>query len=367
MSPPTPGGYRPEGALPTPSPTPSVVTTTAALQQVTIEEETETAGYWKQKCEVLLELNGLITVQLKDYPLVVRRLEEEKKKVEGLEAEVGQLKRDFGTAKMMIAGRKKSMLAHEKGMEQILAAIDEFVLDPESWESFDCPASGVVHGINRLYDMWKKAEDYQAVVEERVQEQYKDSIAGHEKEREEWKLALRHAEHARDGLKKEIEEERLKRRPKMVDKGVRALPRHEVCSTLTQTDAAGVKGSKGVTWAGVAAGSDSGGGPPPAGEDVEMGGASPPSGGVAPCQSSGRARGLVGHGVSCTQVMAGLWQQARMMRVGGSNTVVGVYWLLGWGRRLHKRVSSVVMYFSRFVDIPSGGMFFGGRRRPGEK
>src|SRR6266576_5735437 len=155
MSPPPPEGYRSGGVLPTPSPTPSVATTTAALQQVTIEEETETAGYWKQKCEVLLELNGLITVQLKDYPLVVQRLEEEKKKVEGLEAEVGQLKRDFGIAKMMIAGRNKSMLAHEKGMEQILAAIDEFVPDPESWESFDCPASGVVHGINRLYDMWK--------------------------------------------------------------------------------------------------------------------------------------------------------------------------------------------------------------------
>src|SRR6266576_617284 len=218
MSPPTPGGYRPEGALPTPSPTPSVATTTAALQQVTIEEETEMAGYWKKKCKVLLELNGLITVQLKDYPLVVQRLEEEKKKVEGLEAEVGQLKRDFGIAKMMIAGRNKSMLAHEKGMEQILAAIDEFVPDPESWESFDCPASGVVHGINRLYDMWKKEEDYQAVVEERVQEQYKDSIAGHEEEREECKVALRHAEHARDGLRKEMEEERVKRQPRMVDK-----------------------------------------------------------------------------------------------------------------------------------------------------
>src|SRR6266576_2770176 len=360
MSPPTPGGYRPEGALPTPSPTPSVATTTAALQQVTIEEETETAGYWKEKCEILLELNSLFTVQLKDYPLVTQRLEEEKKKVEGLEAEVGQLKRDFGTATMMIAGRKKSMLAHEKGMEQILAAINELVPDPESWESFDCPASGVVHGINGLYDMWKKAEYYQAVVEERVQEQYKDSIAGHEKEREEWKVALRHAEHARDGLKKEMEEERLKRRPKMVDKGVRALPRPEVCSTLTQTDAAGVKGTKGVTWAGVAAGTVSGGVSPPADGDVEMGGASPPPGGVAPGQSSGRARGLVVHGVSCTQGMAGLWQQARMMRVGGGNTVVGVRWLLGWGRRLHKRVSSIVVYFSRFVDVPSGGMYLRG-------
>ncbi len=403
MSPPTPGGYRPEGALPTPSPTPSVAMTTAALQQVTIEEETETAGYWKKKCEMLLELNGLLTVANKDYPLIAKRLDEEKKKVEVLETKVENLNTICGLREKMLMDwkseiaaykkgmkeiraaidecrgctpyvglcdekrKKKKMLAHEKGMEQILAAIDEFVPEPESWESFDCPASGVVHGINRLYDMWKKAEDYQAVVEERVQEQYKDSIAGHDKEREEWKVALRHAEHARDGLKKEMEEERLKRRPKMVDKGVRALPRPEVCSTLTQTDAAGVKGTKGVTWAGVAAGSDSGGGPPPAGEDVEMGGASPPSGGVAPCQSSGRARGLVVHGVSCTQRMAGLWQQARLIRVGGSNTVIGVRWLLGWGRRLHKRVSSVVVYFSRFVNIPSSGLFFGGRRRPVER
>ncbi len=242
MSPPTPGGYRAEGALPTPSPTPSVATTTAALQQVTIEEETETAGYWKKKYEVLLELNSLLTVANKDYPLMAKGLDEEMKKVEKLETKVMNLDTICGLREKKLMEWKGEIAAHKDRMKQMRAAIDEFVPDPESWESFDCPASGVVHGINRLYDMWKKAEDYQAVVEERVQEQYKDSIVGHAKEREEWKVELEHAEHARVELKKQMEEKE-KRRPKMVDKGVRALPRPEVCSTLTQTDAAGFKGN----------------------------------------------------------------------------------------------------------------------------
>src|SRR4029077_18293343 len=160
-------------------------------------------------------------------------------------------------------------------------------------------------------------------------------------------------------------EEMEARRPKMVDKGVRALPRPEVCSTLTQTDEVEIAGTKERTWASIAAGSDSEGTPAPKDVDVEMVGATPQEG-VPPRRLPGRARGLVVHGVSCTQGMAGLWQQARMMRGGGGNSVVCVRWLLGWGRRLHKRVSSVVVYFSRFVEVPSGGVFFGGRKRPVE-
>src|SRR6266576_666487 len=172
------------------------------------------------------------------------------KKVEKLETKVKNLDTICGLREKKLMEWKGEIAAHKDGMKQMQAAIDEFVPDPEDWETFDCPASGVVDGINRLYEMWKKAEDYQAVVEERVQKQYKDSIAGHAKEREDWKKALTHEEHARAKLKKELEEKvkQAHRRPRMVDKGVRALPCPEVCSTLTQTDVAEVKGIKRVTW-----------------------------------------------------------------------------------------------------------------------
>ena len=79
------------------------------------------------------------------------------------------------------------------------------------------------------------------------------------------------------------------------------------------------------------------------------------------------ARGLVIHGVSCNQGVAALWSQARRLRVGAGKTVVGVRWLLSWERRLHRTVSSVVVYFDRLVNVGPGGLVFGGRRRPVEK
>src|SRR6266576_5630331 len=124
MSPPTPGGYRPEGALPTPSPTPSVATTTAALQQVTIEEETETAGYWKEKCEVLLKLNSLLTVANKDYPLMAKRLDEEMKKVEKLETKVMNLDTICGLGEKKLMEWKGEIAAHKDSMKQMRVAID---------------------------------------------------------------------------------------------------------------------------------------------------------------------------------------------------------------------------------------------------
>src|SRR6266576_2801229 len=317
VSPPPPVGYQQGGVLPTPSPTPSVATTTAALQQVTIEEDTETAEYWKERFEEAREAIVLLKLANENGPGMVVALAEEQKKVKKLEAEVvalneiigdylesssreekrrkdledevQKLKQDAGTMKMLIAGGKKNMLAHGKGMGRIQAAIDEYVPDMGGWEELDCPASGVVDGIEKLYNLWKEAEDFQRVVEEKVSKQYEVSFAEHKQEREEWKKELEWEKRIGTEMRKELEEKlrKAQRRPTMVDKGVRALLRPEVCSTLAQTDVAGVEGIKRVTWASVAAGGDSGGGTPPADIDVEMGGASPPFGEVAPCQSSG--------------------------------------------------------------------------------
>src|SRR4029077_4302800 len=51
ISPPPPEGSRRQGVFPTPSPTPSIMTTTEAFQQVTIEDDpaADTVLYWKRK------------------------------------------------------------------------------------------------------------------------------------------------------------------------------------------------------------------------------------------------------------------------------------------------------------------------------
>ena len=72
------------------------------------------------------------------------------------------------------------------------------------------------------------------------------------------------------------------------------------------------------------------------------------------------ACGLVIHGVSCNQGVAVPWSQARRLRVGVGNTVVGMRWLLSWERRLQRTVSSVVVYFDRLVNVGPGGLVFGG-------
>src|SRR6266576_3306170 len=124
-------------------------------------------------------------------------------KVVELEAEVKKLKEDVETGDMILAGKKKMMLTHEKGMEEIIAAITEYVPDID-W--LDCPASEAVHGIKKLYDLWKGAEDYQRVVEERVRKQYEESFAGHKEERKEWKERSEGAVRERAALRRELEE-----------------------------------------------------------------------------------------------------------------------------------------------------------------
>src|SRR4029077_13391477 len=76
VSPPPPEGYRSGGVLPTPSPTPNVAMTMAALQQVTIAEEIDDVGTWKKRYETVAELNQLLTVAAKDYASLTVQLRE---------------------------------------------------------------------------------------------------------------------------------------------------------------------------------------------------------------------------------------------------------------------------------------------------
>ena len=147
-------------------------------------------------------------------------------------------------------------------------------------------------------------------------------------------------------------------RTRMVDKGVGALPRLQVCSVPVQTDAdtigVGVTvpifvfGAK--TWVERAAiwvpGGGSGVVPPPLTivvPEVEI----MDVGGTTSREVKGRkwspnvinSRDLVIHEVSCNQGVAVLWSRARQLRDCAGTTVVGMRWLLTWQKRLQRTVS----------------------------
>jgi len=52
------------------------------------------------------------------------------------------------------------------------------------------------------------------------------------------------------------------------------------------------------------------------------------------------------------------------MAVAAAVTVVGVQWLRSCERRLHKTVSSMLVYFLKIVNADPTGVWFGGRKRP---
>ena len=80
----------------------------------------------------------------------------------------------------------------------------------------------------------------------------------------------------------------------------------------------------------------------------------------------GRAQALVVHGVSCGAGLRAVERCARRLNL-GSFSVRGVRWLVGWQRRLGKRMSSVVVYLDRPVVVPERCVWFGGSLCPVEK
>ena len=85
-----------------------------------------------------------------------------------------------------------------------------------------------------------------------------------------------------------------------------------------------------------------------------------PTGGVV------RAQALLIHGVDCRRGVGSLLAAARRLRVGVC-TVRGVRWLLGVGRRWGKRLSSVVVYLDRAVEVRGHSVWFGGALHPVER
>ena len=77
-------------------------------------------------------------------------------------------------------------------------------------------------------------------------------------------------------------------------------------------------------------------------------------------------RAVVVHGVSCRQGMRDIIATARSMRFGGSRRLLGARWLVGWERRLRKKVSSVVLFFDGMVPLRRPGVWFSGRLCPVE-
>src|SRR4029077_7604727 len=75
---------------------------------------------------------------------------------------------------------------------------------------------------------------------------------------------------------------------------------------------------------------------------------------------------VVVHGVSCLQELGSMMVAAGRLRLGGNRRVMGVRWLLGWHRRLYKRVSSVVLFFDGELPLEKAGVWFGGRLFPVE-
>ena len=99
-------------------------------------------------------------------------------------------------------------------------------------------------------------------------------------------------------------------------------------------------------------------------------GGSPPASHVGnkDCGASGgyMTRAVVVHGVSCRQGMGDIIAAARSMRFGGSRRLLGARWLVGWERRLRKKVSSVVLFFDGMVPLRRPGVWFSGRLCPVE-
>src|SRR6266576_1878757 len=119
VSPPPPMGYQQGGVLPTPSPTPSVATTTAALQQVTIEEDTETAEYWKERFEEAREAIVLLKLANENGPGMVIALAEEQKGVKKLKAEVRALNEIIEIQEERSGGEEKRRKTLEAEVKQL--------------------------------------------------------------------------------------------------------------------------------------------------------------------------------------------------------------------------------------------------------
>ena len=69
-------------------------------------------------------------------------------------------------------------------------------------------------------------------------------------------------------------------------------------------------------------------------------------------------RAVVVHGVSCKQGMGDIIAAARSMKLGGSHRLLGARWLVSWEKRLRKKVSSVVLFFSGDVPLRNPGVWF---------
>ena len=79
-----------------------------------------------------------------------------------------------------------------------------------------------------------------------------------------------------------------------------------------------------------------------------------------------RAQALLIHRVDCRRGVGTLLAMARRLRVGECG-VRGVRWLLGVGRRWGKRLSSVVVYLDRPVEVRGHSVWFGGTLHPVER
>ena len=140
------------------------------------------------------------------------------------------------------------------------------------------------------------------------------------------------------------------------------------------TDVTNVQVMRQTMYASVAAQTSPEGVAGPVGVDVEMRGMGsspvwpPPArvGGIVPVSGVVRAQALLIHGVDCRRGVGALLAAARRLRVGACS-VRGVRWLLGAGRRWGKRLSSVVVYLDRPVEVRGHSVWFGGALHPVER
>ena len=75
-------------------------------------------------------------------------------------------------------------------------------------------------------------------------------------------------------------------------------------------------------------------------------------------------RAVVIHGIGCEQGMQDILTEARGMRFRYGQRAVGARWLVNAHRRLGKRRSSVVVFFSTDVVLEKAEWWFGGRMCP---
>ena len=76
------------------------------------------------------------------------------------------------------------------------------------------------------------------------------------------------------------------------------------------------------------------------------------------------AKALMVYGVSCWQAVADILWKAWRLRLGTSERVLGIRWLLGESWRRYKLVSSIVIYFSSIVMFGSRYVRFRGQWHP---